>query len=111
MDFLGDSIKCAICKETFKDPLILPCGHCICKQHEDLHKDTTKEILCNICGLFHPIPPNGLVRVKPLESLLEKGIDSIDLGEEYKSARERCQLFNDLLDHLKTLKNDPEMKM
>ena len=111
MDLLGDSIKCAFCKETLKVPLILPCGHCICKQHEDFQKDRSKRIFCVKCVEFYPIPPNGFVRVKPLESLLEKGIDSIDLGEEYKSAREKCQLFNDLLDHLNTLKDDPEMKI
>ena len=115
MDLLGDSIKCAYCLNTLKIPLILPCGHCICKQHEDfykdIYKDKKKEILCHRCIVFHPIPPNGFVRVKPLESLLEKGIDSIDLGEEYNSTKEKCQLFSDLLDHLNTLKNDPEMKI
>ena len=111
MDLLGDSIKCANCKKTLKAPLVLPCGHCVCKQHEDLHKETTKEILCNICGLSHQIPLNGFVNVKQFESLLEKEIESIDLGEEYNSAKEKCQLFNDLLDKLNTLKNDPEMKI
>ena len=91
--------------------MLLPCGHCICKQHEELHKDKTNEIFCSLCGLFHPIPFNGFVRVKQFESLLEKGIDSIDMGEEYKLARDKCQLFSDLLDHLNTFKNDPEMKI
>ena len=68
-------------------------------------------MLCTLCGLFHPIPINGFVRVIPFESLLEKGIDSIDLGEDYKSARKNCQLFSELLDQLNTLKNDPEMKI
>ena len=111
MNLLGDSLKCAHCKETLKAPLLLPCGHCVCKRHEDFHKDTTREILCNICRLYHQIPLKGFVKVKQFESLLEKEIESIDLGEGYNSAREKFQLFNDLLDHLKTLKNDPEMKI
>ena len=119
MEFLVDDlIKCPQCKEIFKLPVILPCGHSICKHHvDDVINDISndienKNIECQICQRFHKISESDeFAPNKTIESLLEKNMAKIDLGEEYKSAREKCKIFGDLLETLNKIKNDPELRI
>ena len=110
MNLVSDSIKCTQCKEILKLPVVLPCGDSICKHHVD-KKNECKTIECVLCNEVFDIPTNGFARNKALEKLLEKEINEIDLGEEYNSAFDKCQQFNDLYEHFNRIKNHPEMRI
>ena len=113
MDLLGESIKCTTCKEILKLPVSLPCGHSICKGHVNKasEENMTNQIHCAKCNEFFEIPVNGFPRNRAVEDLLEKNIEKIDLGEEHKSAFDKCSLFNDLLERFKKIKNDPDTRI
>ena len=113
MELISESIKCTSCKQVLKMPVLLPCGHCICRQHvtEAVEKSMTRQIECAICSEFFDIHENGFPRNRSLESLLEKNIEKLDLGEEYNSAVDKCNLFSDLLDDFNRIRNDPGMRI
>ena len=126
MNLISDSIKCTKCKEILKIPVLLPCGHSICNHHVNVDENESKssssslsgdtnnenrKFECLICEKFHDIPLNGFLRERALESLLEKNIAKIDLGEEYKSAIDKCSLFSDLLERFTKIKNDPDTRI
>ena len=115
---VDDLIKCPQCKEIFKSPVFLLCGHSICKHHvdevlKDINNDIeNREIECLICQRFHRISESVVFTPnKTIESLIEKNMDKINLGEEYKSAVDRCNIFGDLLDKFNKIKNDPDMRI
>ena len=109
MDLLGDSIKCTTCKEILKMPVSLSCGHTVCNDHakKAAEENMTNQIYCPECDEFFDIPVNGFPRNRAVENLLKKHIDKIDLGEEYKSAFDKCSLFSDLLERFNKIINDP----
>ena len=113
MDLLGESIKCTTCKEILKLPVSLPCGHSICKRHVNNagEENMTNQIHCPKCNEFFEIPINGFPRNRAVEDLLEKNITKIDLGEEHKSAFDKCSLFADLLERFNKIRNDPNTRI
>ena len=112
MDSLEESIKCKSCDEVISQPVILYCGHSICKYHVDIAvEENQKLIKCYICDESFDIPTKGFVRNRALENLMEVDIDELDLGEEYNSAFDKCNYFGDLLEQLSPIKNDPETRI
>jgi hypothetical protein len=114
MNLLSDSITCTRCKEILKLPVSFPCGHCVCKHHVNEVLETNaanNQIECFICNKLYDIPMDGFAPNRPIESLLEKEIDSIDLGDEYNSARDKCEQFDRMLEHFNRIRNDPEVEI
>ena len=110
MNLISDLIKCAICKEILKMPVVLPCGHSICERHTS-EENMTHQIYCQQCNEFFYMPINGFPKNRLVEGLLEKNIERIDLGEEYNSAIDKCSLFSDLLERFNKIKNDPDTRI
>ena len=112
MNLLDESIKCKSCDEIISEPVVLYCGHSICKYHVDIAvKENQKLMKCDICNKSFDIPINGFAPNRALENLMEVDIDELDLGEEYNAAFDKCEYFGDLLDQLNSIKNDPEVKI
>ena len=114
MNLLDESIECSSCNEFIDTPVVLPCGHSICKYHVEEAEElleTNKTIECEKCHETHEIPEKGFARNRALENLIEKEIHSIDLGDEYKTALNKSNRFKDLLEEFKLAKNDPEAKI
>ena len=112
----SDTMKCPTCMKILNLPVILPCGHTICKEHVDKAVENNEtNIKCKICIESYVIPPNGFVRNRALESLLEKETKKVGFGENfrvyYKSTKETLESFEEFLDELSRIKNDPEMKI
>ena len=109
MDIISDVITCISCKEKLKVPVILPCGHTICKLHVD--KAVTNErrtIDCLICKKTHEIPSDGFVPNIALKRLLEVNNHNIDRVDENISALHK---FEWMLDEFKKIKTEPEMRI
>ena len=111
-----DMIKCPICKEILNLPVILPCGHTVCKNHVDkVTENKETKIMCSLCDEFYVIPANGFVTNRVLNSLLENETKMVYFGNNirssYNSAKETYESFEELLDGFNRIKNDPEMKI
>ena len=111
-----DVIKCATCIKVLNLPVILPCGHTICKDHVDKAVENNEtSIKCKICDKLIGIPSDGFVANRFAESLLDEMKKETCLGEkfktEYNQARESCESFEELLDEFNRVINDPEMKI
>lgn len=111
-----DMIKCPICKEILNLPVMLPCGHTICKNHVDKATENKEtKIMCNLCNEFYVIPTSGFVTNRVLNSLLENETKMVYFGNNikssYNSAKETFESFEKLLDEFNRIKNDPEMKI
>ena len=112
MNLLEKSIKCQSCEEFIFEPVFLPCGHSICKEHVDeTVEENEKQIKCDICNESFDIPSKGFAPNRALEGLMEVDIDKLDLGQEYNSAFNKCAEFEDLLEEFNKAKNDPEMRI
>ena len=110
MNLLGDSIKCKSCARILKQPVILPCGHSICKRHE-IEKSLNKKIECIKCNKSFEIPVDGFAPNRDLESLLEREINELDLGDEYNWYFLKFTQFEQFLEHFSRVINDPELKI
>ena len=111
MKFLkSESIKCKSCGEILNQPVFLPCGHSICKSHQ-IEDNQNRKIECITCNKSFEIPTDGFAPNCDLESLLEQEIEEFKLGDEYKSELSKCTQFEDMLEQLKRIKNDPELRI
>ncbi len=87
MNKIPSIINCVNCRNVLTSPILLPCGHSVCKHHID--KDKTKQsCMCNQCGVRHSkckFYPN-----KALSDLIDTQLGSIDFGQTYKEATKSC---------------------
>lgn len=98
------------CSKVLEKPVLLPCGHSMCKLHEEEVEGLTT-IGCNICQVDHNLISGGFPRVIALEKLIEKQIEHLHLGDEYNSTFKQYKDFSDLLDRFERLRKDPEVRI
>lgn len=109
MECLLKFIKCKKCDKVLEKPVILPCGNFICEKHQNEDREENNSIYCPICDVNHEIPPNkGFIRVLPLDQLIEKNIECIDLGNEHHSANEQIKRFSDLFEKFEKFNSNLE---
>ena len=97
---LEKEITCGVCKKDFKDPKVLPYGHCFCKQclvNLSLEAGTGNAFQCPECGKEITLPDSGadgfptasyIDRLKKYKNLLQARVKDIS---------RKCQVHNDLL--------------
>lgn len=97
METVLNALKCKICREILSQPVLLPCGHSVCKSHTQIDQARIK---CLKCNMDHP---NGAAFVvsEDLSDMIQVQLDSFDFGLEHKEARKAC---NDLREQIE--KND-----
>ena len=78
---------CELCNKLLVDPIVLPCGNCICKSHlnELLNNISKKEstFICCMCRDEHHIPKNGFMIQKNLQDLLNLEFNALKLSPEF----------------------------
>lgn len=100
MSPLDDTLKCAHCQNLLIKPVILPCGHSICQehQHQESPSNTTanskgaaennvRTIECKPCIFRYQIPIDGFTRNITVERMLE---NRLDLAVEQNMAFKAC---------------------
>lgn len=102
MEKIFDAITCSRCKEVLKTPIVLPCGHSMCKIHTD---ETGNQLICPKCGLQYrnegfPINTELLV-------IIESQIGSIDFGKSHREAKDACDKLEEILDLINSIIKDP----
>lgn len=66
---INELFKCKFCKEIYKQPVILTCGHKICtKDLPEIHIDNKLKleaiVKCHICEKLMEVPPKGFLEDK-----------------------------------------------
>ena len=102
MDKISKAIKCVNCKQLLSKPVILPCGHSICKSHAPMSEN---QVLCVECGIHHE--NQDFVVNKALEDVIASQVASLDFGTDHKKASQSCERLNNLLDEFNLLQKDP----
>ena len=99
MEAINKLFKCGFCDKLLVKPVILSCGHSICKLHEEEIRSSKKEeTTCSICLAPFEIPTNGLIPNKALEELIELNFQSVNTV--YGLAVEECQKLDELYKRL-----------
>jgi hypothetical protein len=101
----NEPLQCSICLNTLENPVLIPCGHSICNQHQV----NEKLINCRLCNQNYEVPATGFYRNKCLERLIQRYIESPLKGKEYKSAMNAFGSFNDVYEEFKRAKSDPKL--
>lgn len=96
-------LKCANCADTLSDPVVIPCGHSVCRYHQAASK-----ICCRLCTRDFDVPSSGFIANKQIAELLDVQLPSFQLGAEYDEARNNTNTFEEALGELKGLVNEPE---
>lgn len=93
------------CKKYLKEPIILPCGRSICREHVDnLSKNKSEPFLkCNLCDQIHKKTDDFQLNVT-LKELLEEGTH---LDEKQIEMRQLYDNFELTLKELDRIKRDP----
>lgn len=104
MEAINKLFKCGFCDKLLVKPVILSCGHSICKLHEEeIRSGKKEETTCSICLAPFEIPIYGLIPNKALEELIKLNFQSIDTV--YGLAVEECQKLDEIYEHLFLLKD------
>ena len=76
---MNSLIECLMCKNKFEQPVLLPCGHTVCKKHSTLNN----QISCAECDQTHEIPKKGFPENKLADRLIQYEFDQLDFGPDY----------------------------
>ncbi|XP_043091000.1 nuclear factor 7, brain-like [Puntigrus tetrazona] len=97
MASLSEDVLCPVCREIFKDPVVLSCSHSFCKECLQRFWRTKETQECPVCrrrSSKEEIPPN-LVLKNLCESLLKERNERYSSGSEEICGvhREKLKLF------------------
>lgn len=109
MEKLSNAIKCANCSSILDSPVLLPCGHSICKSHVI---GTNSFIVCSKCESKHKIPKVGFLDNKSLAEIIAIQIQKISLGPKYENAKNNSESLKSLIKNFDAVLTDyPTNKM
>lgn len=109
---MNNLLNCTNCSETLVDPVLLPCGHTICKSHEAKARDVSSiNLRCKLCDFDHEIPSNGFPSNLLAGAFLERDFKNLDLGCDYNEAVDSLNYLEELFCEIQTLKRDPEAEI
>lgn len=100
---LNQILTCSVCKKYFLDPVALPCGSNICKEHvilKEMQKNKIYSFHCSLCEQDHETLRDGFPLANALISILElnnhldeKALKEMDLIKEYESIAESLKFL------------------
>ena len=109
MNFTKDLLNCSVCKKRVQEPVVLPCGHHICKKHQNEPSNTKNELTCEVCYTSHVILETGFTPSFAVEQLLKMQLDQIDMGEEHRRASKAIANLESISEELRKIKDNPEI--
>lgn len=108
MDIIKAAIKCANCNKVLSIPVVLPCGHSICREHTK-NIENNKQLLCHKCGKTHKISKQQEFPVnEPLMDMINAQIESVNFGHVHQATRDSCSQLSEQLMLTETILNDCE---
>ena len=103
MDKVINALKCVNCREILSVPVILPCGHMICKKHTE---ENNEKVVCSKCGIEHL--NKEFVVVEGVADMLEAQLPCLEFGNLHKQATKLCEELRNQLDKNDLMLNDCE---
>merc|ERR1719237_61272 len=74
---MEQELRCPVCREYFKDPVMLQCTHHICRAHL-ANIVTPDRIACPVCSEITSVPDGDLAVDRPLQLVLEQWLENRD---------------------------------
>jgi hypothetical protein len=112
VDEVKASFDCDLCNKLLIDPIVLPCGNCICKAHlNELLTNISKEtgtFICCICKDEHQIPKNGFIIQKKLQNLIKLELNLLEPSPLYEECKKEIEEAKEKVVKIEQLKKDPE---
>ena len=99
---LNELLTCFVCKKYFLNPVILPCGKHVCREHIDQNASDYK---CLGCNNNHVVPENGFI---VNEGFIKISKLNMHLDEKTKSLHEIIDEFDTVVKELSLLCKDPD---
>ena len=114
MDKITNAIKCVNCSSIINSPVMLFCGHSVCKHHTQTNNPENvfnllnqNKITCGKCLKEHTIPSEGFPQNESLIEILAAQIHKIDLGKMHKKAKQDCETIESLVNETEAVLADP----
>ena len=133
---ISETMSCAVCSNVLESPLVLPCGHSICKVHltisltmstsdelsssssqpSDPKKRRTNQekktkIFCVKCDTDQEVGENGLPVNKLAEELLSHKLHKIEFCEKYKEATNAFKKLDAFISECELFARDAESEI
>ena len=103
MNTVLNALKCVNCRKTLSQPIILPCGHSICKSHADADQ---QHVMCSQCGVEHS--NKGFTDIKALSDLILVQLNNLDFGPCHNESVKSCEELKKQLQKNDLLLDDSE---
>lgn len=104
-------IECPICDETLEEPVLLTCGHTICKSHEKDEEKSLEKITCPTCNSENIVSQHGFPSNLLVQNLINFNFNQLNLGAEHIVAVESFRDFKELVEELKRMRENPELEI
>lgn len=103
MHKINDAIKCVSCSLILNSPVILPCGHSICKNHAHVWRyDQVWEMRKKSFG-----PSDGFPNNESHAAIIDTQFYAINLGEANENVRSACKSLELLINQVNAVLADP----
>lgn len=100
---MNSFIQCLICKNKLAEPVILPCGHTVCKEHT-----VNSSSKCPKCQKSYQVPKKGYISNKLAENLLENNnLEELEIGLEHTMVIDSWENLKELLSDYERIRADP----
>jgi hypothetical protein len=100
---MDEILTCKKCKKFFSEPISLPCGKQMCKEH--LYEASSDNFNCGLCASQHEIPENGYAIIESINKALNL---NLHLDEKGKEAKKLILSLENLVRDFNLVNNDPE---
>lgn len=106
---ISDLFKCKLCKKSYTNPIMLPCGNVICLRDLELLSSDGINIDCHLCDREHQKPIDGFPIVKPLAEMMELRADRLSFGKNFEYGKNLLVSLEKLLKQFSLINNDPKL--
>ena len=101
----NENLRCKYCSKIYEDPITLPCGDNLCKQHIDemISNNSTKFFFCPLCkrkNLNQNFEVNKLIK-----NFIESNLHKFEVDPKFKIIYEN---FKAQIENLEKILKDPE---
>lgn len=109
MESYNDAIICRECYEIFNEPVILPCGETICKEHVSMmfENSNNESNACDYCEEVHEIPKNGFPINKAIKLIIDSIKERFQTSSKHKIVLDECSELKYAIRDFENLLNNP----
>ena len=97
-------LNCAICSQLLCNPISLPCGKTVCKEHSE----EVFEEKCRFCEIIHTLPEGGFQINSLINGLLSNQLSTLDIKfSKFNDSKKLIEDLNNRFSKIVSVHNDP----